>query len=103
MKEHFIKKIANPYILVGLRNHFLLAQLKIKMERKEKKEKKELLTKRAHIFEGIVAMKLYYFEYYELWLEFLLQDMFDEKRSILEPAGALAIAGTKAYCKYYGL
>ena len=29
--------------------------------------------------------------------------MFDEKRSILEPAGALAIAGTKAYCKYYGL
>ena len=29
--------------------------------------------------------------------------MFDEKRSILEPAGALAIAGAKAYCKYYGL
>lgn len=32
-----------------------------------------------------------------------LQDMFEEKRSILEPAGALALAGAKAYCKYYGL
>ncbi|XP_030958306.1 threonine dehydratase 1 biosynthetic, chloroplastic-like [Quercus lobata] len=32
-----------------------------------------------------------------------IKDMFDEKRSILEPAGALAIAGAKAYCKYYGL
>ncbi|KAH9674907.1 threonine dehydratase biosynthetic [Citrus sinensis] len=30
-------------------------------------------------------------------------DMFEEKRSILEPAGALALAGAKAYCKYYGL
>lgn len=29
--------------------------------------------------------------------------MFEEKRSILEPAGALAIAGAEAYCKYYGL
>lgn len=29
--------------------------------------------------------------------------MFGEKRSILEPAGALAIAGTEAYCKYYGV
>ncbi|KAK4607639.1 hypothetical protein RGQ29_001463 [Quercus rubra] len=32
-----------------------------------------------------------------------IKDMFDEKRSILEPAGALAIGGAKAYCKYYGL
>lgn len=32
-----------------------------------------------------------------------LQDMFEEKRSILEPAGALALAGAEAYCKYYGL
>ncbi|KAL9425229.1 hypothetical protein AB3S75_032211 [Citrus x aurantiifolia] len=31
------------------------------------------------------------------------EDMFEEKRSILEPAGALALAGAKAYCKYYGL
>ncbi|THG10717.1 hypothetical protein TEA_025086 [Camellia sinensis var. sinensis] len=30
-------------------------------------------------------------------------DMFEEKRSILEPAGALALAGAEAYCKYYGL
>lgn len=29
--------------------------------------------------------------------------MFEEKRSILEPAGALSLAGAKAYCKYYGL
>lgn len=29
--------------------------------------------------------------------------MFEEKRSILEPAGALAIAGAEANCKYYGL
>lgn len=28
---------------------------------------------------------------------------FEEKRSILEPAGALALAGAEAYCKYYGL
>lgn len=34
---------------------------------------------------------------------FMLQDMFEEKRSILEPAGALALAGAEAYCKYYGL
>lgn len=33
----------------------------------------------------------------------LLQDMFDENRSILEPAGAVAIAGAETYCKYYGL
>ncbi|GFQ04167.1 threonine dehydratase biosynthetic chloroplastic [Phtheirospermum japonicum] len=33
----------------------------------------------------------------------LVEDMFEEKRSILEPAGALALAGAKAYCKYYGL
>ncbi|KAF5737505.1 threonine dehydratase biosynthetic chloroplastic [Tripterygium wilfordii] len=32
-----------------------------------------------------------------------IKDMFEEKRSILEPAGALAIAGAEAYCKYYGL
>lgn len=29
--------------------------------------------------------------------------MFEETRSILEPAGALALAGAEAYCKYYGL
>lgn len=29
--------------------------------------------------------------------------MFEEKRSILEPAGALSLAGAEAYCKYYGL
>uniref|UniRef100_A0A1J3CGR0 Threonine dehydratase n=1 Tax=Noccaea caerulescens TaxID=107243 RepID=A0A1J3CGR0_NOCCA len=32
-----------------------------------------------------------------------MKDMHEEKRSILEPAGALAIAGAEAYCKYYGL
>ncbi|GMY15902.1 threonine dehydratase biosynthetic, chloroplastic [Fagus crenata] len=32
-----------------------------------------------------------------------IKDMFEEKRSILEPAGALAIAGAQAFCKYYGL
>ncbi|KAH9318547.1 hypothetical protein KI387_020316 [Taxus chinensis] len=32
-----------------------------------------------------------------------IKDMFEEKRSILEPAGALALAGAQAYCKYYGL
>ncbi|GAV76823.1 PALP domain-containing protein/Thr_dehydrat_C domain-containing protein [Cephalotus follicularis] len=32
-----------------------------------------------------------------------IKDMFEEKRSILEPAGALAIAGAEAYCKYYGI
>ncbi|KAM1227386.1 hypothetical protein ACFX2I_006661 [Malus domestica] len=32
-----------------------------------------------------------------------IKDMFEEKRSILEPAGAVAIAGAEAYCKYYGL
>lgn len=29
--------------------------------------------------------------------------MFEEKRTILEPAGALALAGAEAYCKHYGL
>lgn len=29
--------------------------------------------------------------------------MFEETRSILEPAGALSLAGAEAYCKYYGL
>lgn len=29
--------------------------------------------------------------------------MFEEKRSILEPAGALALAGAEAYCKFYNL
>ena len=29
--------------------------------------------------------------------------MFEEKRSILEPAGALSLAGAEAYCKYYSL
>lgn len=32
-----------------------------------------------------------------------IKDMFEEKRSILEPAGALALAGAVAYCKYYNL
>ncbi|XVF76319.1 hypothetical protein PTKIN_Ptkin13bG0256900 [Pterospermum kingtungense] len=32
-----------------------------------------------------------------------IKDMFEEKRSILEPAGALALAGAEAYCKYYSL
>lgn len=32
-----------------------------------------------------------------------IKDMFEEKRSILEPAGALALAGAEAYCRYYGL
>ncbi|KAL8516791.1 hypothetical protein ACS0TY_015158 [Phlomoides rotata] len=32
-----------------------------------------------------------------------IKDMFEEKRGILEPAGALSLAGAKAYCKYYGL
>nr|VDC77774.1 unnamed protein product [Brassica rapa] len=32
-----------------------------------------------------------------------IKDMFEEQRNILEPAGALAIAGAEAYCKYYGL
>ncbi|XP_076950029.1 threonine dehydratase 1 biosynthetic, chloroplastic-like [Bidens hawaiensis] len=29
--------------------------------------------------------------------------MFEEKRSILEPAGALALAGAEAYCRFYNL
>lgn len=29
--------------------------------------------------------------------------MFEEKRNILEPAGALALAGAEAYCRYYGI
>jgi len=29
--------------------------------------------------------------------------MYEEKRSVLEPAGALSLAGAEAYCKYYGL
>ena len=32
-----------------------------------------------------------------------LQDVFNETRSILEPAGAIAVAGAKAYLKHYGL
>lgn len=32
-----------------------------------------------------------------------IKDMFEEKRNILEPAGALALAGAEAYCKYYGI
>ncbi|KAI3940159.1 hypothetical protein MKW92_000007, partial [Papaver armeniacum] len=32
-----------------------------------------------------------------------IKDMIMEKKSILEPAGALALAGAEAYCKYYGL
>ncbi|KAG4931277.1 hypothetical protein JHK84_048269 [Glycine max] len=30
-------------------------------------------------------------------------DVFEEKRNILEPAGALALTGAEAYCKHYGL
>ena len=33
----------------------------------------------------------------------MMQDMFEETRSILEPAGALSLAGAKAYCQYYGI
>ncbi|KAI8027597.1 hypothetical protein LOK49_LG02G00562 [Camellia lanceoleosa] len=33
----------------------------------------------------------------------MAKDMFEEKMSILEPAGALALAGAEAHCKYYGL
>jgi threonine dehydratase len=29
-----------------------------------------------------------------------IKDVFEETRCILEPAGALALAGAKAYCKY---
>ncbi|KAK1389565.1 Threonine dehydratase [Heracleum sosnowskyi] len=32
-----------------------------------------------------------------------IKDMFEENRSILEPAGALALAGAEAYCKYHDL
>ncbi|KAK7277461.1 hypothetical protein RJT34_22474 [Clitoria ternatea] len=32
-----------------------------------------------------------------------IKDMFEEKRNILEPAGALSLAGAEAYCRYYGL
>ncbi|CAB4282900.1 unnamed protein product [Prunus armeniaca] len=32
-----------------------------------------------------------------------IKDMFEENRSILEPAGAVAIAGAETYCKHYGL
>ncbi|KAL7616445.1 hypothetical protein Lser_V15G01990 [Lactuca serriola] len=32
-----------------------------------------------------------------------IKDMFEEKRSILEPAGALALAGAEAYCRFYNL
>ncbi|KAG9160488.1 hypothetical protein Leryth_008871 [Lithospermum erythrorhizon] len=32
-----------------------------------------------------------------------IKDIFEEKRSILEPAGALSLAGAEAYCKYYAL
>mgnify|MGYP001054522383 CR=1 FL=1 len=31
------------------------------------------------------------------------QDVFNETRSILEPAGAVAVAGAKAYLKHYNL
>lgn len=31
------------------------------------------------------------------------QDTLNEKRSILEPAGALSSAGAEVYCKYYSL
>ncbi|KHN48213.1 Threonine dehydratase biosynthetic, chloroplastic [Glycine soja] len=32
-----------------------------------------------------------------------IKDMFEEKRNILEPAGALALAGAEAYCKHHGI
>ncbi|KAK9723949.1 hypothetical protein RND81_05G036400 [Saponaria officinalis] len=32
-----------------------------------------------------------------------IKNMFEEKRSILEPAGALALAGAEAYCKHYDI
>ncbi|KAF9592251.1 hypothetical protein IFM89_012827 [Coptis chinensis] len=45
---------------------------------------------------------------HEFCLEYLKTDveeldMFEEKRSILEPTGVLVIAGAEVYCKYYGL
>lgn len=33
----------------------------------------------------------------------LIQDVFNETRTILEPAGAVALAGAKAYLQYNGL
>lgn len=45
LKGHFIKKIANPYILIGSRSHFLLTKLKIKMgnmKERRKRKRKEL-------------------------------------------------------------
>ncbi|GJN23532.1 hypothetical protein PR202_gb11189 [Eleusine coracana subsp. coracana] len=33
----------------------------------------------------------------------IVMNMFEEKRNILEPAGALALAGAEAYCKFYDL
>ncbi|KAI8533955.1 hypothetical protein RHMOL_Rhmol10G0051000 [Rhododendron molle] len=32
-----------------------------------------------------------------------MKDMYEQQRTIVEPAGALALAGAEAYCKYYGL
>ncbi|BAT96019.1 hypothetical protein LR48_Vigan02g075900 [Vigna angularis] len=32
-----------------------------------------------------------------------IKDMFEEKRNILEPAGALSLAGAEAYCRYNGI
>ncbi|KAJ0519303.1 putative threonine ammonia-lyase [Helianthus annuus] len=47
---------------------------------------------------------------FEIWCSMLrwkfvefCVDMFEEKRSILEPAGALALAGAEAYCRFYNL
>ncbi|KAG4958207.1 hypothetical protein JHK87_034840 [Glycine soja] len=31
------------------------------------------------------------------------KDMFEKKRNILEPTGALALAGAEAYCKHHAL
>jgi threonine dehydratase len=33
----------------------------------------------------------------------VFQDVFNETRSILEPAGAVAVAGVKAFLQHYGL
>lgn len=38
-----------------------------------------------------------------MFMYVMMQDTFEETRSILEPAGALALAGAKAYCQYYGI
>ncbi|XP_076921786.1 threonine dehydratase 1 biosynthetic, chloroplastic-like [Bidens hawaiensis] len=36
-------------------------------------------------------------------MSLVVKDMYEENRSILEPAGALALAGAEAYCRFYNL